>query len=101
MGPTNGKHTNRDNADKYFLLDQRYKVTELIKNLTQMKDFIQFCADYYGHPPPQPRFHAKSRIDQECTEEHRPEYSENIMIKTKSAHLICVVAHLQKRINVS
>ena len=56
MGPADVKHVTRDNVDKYFLLDERHEGTVLTKNLTQMKDVIQFCTDFYEYLPPQPMF---------------------------------------------
>ena len=86
IGPANGKHMTIENTDKYFLLDQRHEVTMLTKNVTQMKHVIQFCACFYEDLPPATRFRVKSRIVQECVEEHHRKHSENRMNKTESAH---------------
>ena len=86
MSPTYDKHTARDNEGKYFLLEERCKVKIKTKNVTQMKDTMQFYADFYEHPPPAPIFVVQSRIVQQCIEEHLRKFSDNIMNKVKSAH---------------
>jgi len=55
VDPTDGKCITRDNAD-IFLLDQIHELTMLTKNLTQIKDTIQFYAYFHEYPPPAPRF---------------------------------------------
>ena len=86
LHPTNGKHITRDIVDKFFLLDQRTRLFVQSKNLTQMKDAMQFHADYYEHPPPTPRFIVQSRIVKECIAEHQRSCVGNRLNTPESAH---------------
>ena len=87
MGRTNNRHVTRDNVDKFFLIDQRVKTNMQTKNLTQMKDAIQFYADFYEHPPPEEKFVVNSRIVQECIDEHRRNHCANRLNLADSSHL--------------
>lgn len=63
IGPAeDGKCITQDNVDKFFLLNQRSKINALSKNLSQMKDAMQFHTDFYEYPPPSPKFQVESRI---------------------------------------
>ena len=82
----NGKYTTRDNVDKLFLLNQRFRTNVQNENLTQMKDTIQFHADNNEHPPPIPKLVVESRIVKECTAEQQRNHVNNRLCKSKYSH---------------